>query len=198
MSPDYSRALQADVTAAGGRYVEAPVSGSRVPAELGRLVAMVAGSDAEAVREVERLIAPMCATTIACGDVPGALSMKLAVNLYMIGMVTALTEAVNFASQLGLDLEAFSRVLAAGPMESALARVKTDKLLARDFQVQAAVTDVIKNADLVVDAARGAGIAAPIIELCAELYRDADRSGRGSDDMVAVVEAFEQRSSAPR
>ena len=43
MPPDYSRALESDIRAAGGSYVEAPVSGSRKPAEAGQLVAMLAG-----------------------------------------------------------------------------------------------------------------------------------------------------------
>src|SRR3954452_8382116 len=42
-SPQYSQGLDADVRAAGGSYVEAPVSGSRTPAECGELVAMMAG-----------------------------------------------------------------------------------------------------------------------------------------------------------
>jgi 3-hydroxyisobutyrate dehydrogenase len=198
MSPDYSRQLERDVTDVGGRYVEAPVSGSRRPAELGQLVGMVAGSDPDAVQHVRSLLEPVCATTVACGVVPGALSMKLAINLYMIGMVTALAEAVNFASELGLDLGGFSEVLSAGPMDSALARIKTNKLLVGDFEVQAAVTDVVKNADLVVTAARNAGIAAPIIELCAELYRETAESGRGRHDMVAVIKALQDRNAPSR
>lgn len=196
MSPEYSRLLEVDVLAAGGRYVEAPVSGSRVPAERGQLVAMVAGRDPDAVRHVQRLLEPMCAGSVACGEVPGALSMKLAVNLYMIGMVTALVEAVNFASTLGLDLDAFARVLSSGPMDSPLARAKIDKLRAGDFEVQAAITDVVKNADLVVDAARAAGAAAPLIDLCADLYHQTDQAGGGRLDMVAVVRAYQHRSDA--
>jgi 3-hydroxyisobutyrate dehydrogenase len=46
-SPEYSRGLEADIGAAGGTYVEAPVSGSRKPAEAGELVAMLAGDPAE-------------------------------------------------------------------------------------------------------------------------------------------------------
>jgi 3-hydroxyisobutyrate dehydrogenase len=42
-APRYSEDLEADIRAAGGRYVEAPVSGSRAPAEAGELVAMLAG-----------------------------------------------------------------------------------------------------------------------------------------------------------
>jgi 3-hydroxyisobutyrate dehydrogenase len=136
----------------------------------------------------------MCAHTVECGPVPGALSMKLAVNLFMIGMVTALAEAVNFAAQLGLDLGTFSRVLAAGPMDSPLARTKLGKLVESDFEVQAAITDVIKNADLVVDAARSAGIAAPLIDICSALYHETADSGWGDEDMVAVVKALHGRS----
>lgn len=194
MSPDYSRHLEADILAAGGRYIEAPVSGSRAPAEQGKLVAMVAGRDADAVAEAQRILAPMCVDTVPCGAVPGALSMKLAVNLYMIGMVTALAEAVNFAAQIGLDLDSFAKVLAAGPMDSTLARTKVDKLRAEDFGVQAAITDVLKNADLVVQATRNAGAASPIIDICADLYRQSTESGWGRLDMVAVVKAYQERS----
>ena len=56
---DYSRQLEADIRAVGGRYVEAPVSGSRKPAEAGQLVAMLAG-DESAVAEVRSLIRPIC------------------------------------------------------------------------------------------------------------------------------------------
>jgi hypothetical protein len=80
-SPDYSRGLDADIKAAGGSYVEAPVSGSRKPAEAGELVGMLAG-EPEAVEEVRPLLRPICRETIICGPVPSALLMKLAVNLY--------------------------------------------------------------------------------------------------------------------
>src|SRR5207253_1682007 len=57
-SPEYSRGLEADVLAAGGKYVEAPVSGSRKPAEAGQLVGMLAG-DSESVEEVRPLLDPI-------------------------------------------------------------------------------------------------------------------------------------------
>ena len=58
-APEYSAGLAADVRAAGGRYVEAPVSGSRVPAEQGRLVLMLAGADAGELARVAELLAPL-------------------------------------------------------------------------------------------------------------------------------------------
>src|SRR4051794_18634041 len=95
-APAYSAALAADVAAGGGRYVEAPVSGSRSPAEAGQLVAMLAGDD-DALDVVEPLLAPMCRQTVRCGAAPSALLMKLAVNIFLITTVTGLAEAHHFA-----------------------------------------------------------------------------------------------------
>ncbi|MEU0463954.1 NAD(P)-dependent oxidoreductase [Amycolatopsis sp. NPDC006131] len=194
-SPEYSRGLAADVAAAGGRYVEAPVSGSRKPAEAGQLVAMLAGEPG-AVAEVGPLLAPVCRQVVECGPVPGALLMKLAVNLYLITMVTGLAEATHFAQRQGLDLARFVEVLNAGPMASDVSRVKVAKLVARDFGVQAAIADVLKNNQLVAEAARGAGLASPLLDVCHELYGETLRLGHGAEDMAAVVHAIEDRTAA--
>ena len=175
-SAEYSVGLGRDIRAAGGRHVEAPVSGSRVPAEAGRLVGMVAGDDADVI-EVSRLIEPMCAQVVACGSVPNALGTKLAVNLFLITMVSGLAEAYHFAERNGLDLEAFRSVLDAGPMASDVSRIKLAKLLARDFDVQASIADVHYNSRLVAAQADRAGIAVPLLELCRSLFAEAEAGG---------------------
>jgi 3-hydroxyisobutyrate dehydrogenase len=197
-TPDYSRKLEAAVQLVGGRYVEAPVSGSRVPAELGELVAMLAG-DPLAVEAVRPLFEPMCRDTVVCGAVPGALLMKLAVNLYLITMTTGLVETFHFAQAAGLDLQILGRTLDGGQMASAISRVKVEKLLSSDFTAQAAVADVLKNSQLVVDAARSAGVVSPLLDVCNDLYAETLEQGRGAGDMVAVISAFEARTlAAPR
>lgn len=194
--PDYSRGLEADIRAAGGRYVEAPVSGSRTPAEAGRLVAMLAGEPA-AVDDVRPLLGPMCRETITCGTVPNALLMKYSVNLFLVTMVTGLAEAAHFAERHGLDLERFLAVLDAGPMASGVSRVKVRKLVDRDFGVQAAIADVLdNNCRPIADAARQAGIASPLLDVCQALFGEAHSLGLGDADMVAVVRAIEHRTAA--
>lgn len=190
-APDYSRDLSAEVVAAGGRYVEAPMSGSRVPAAKGELVAMLAGDAAE---EVRPLLAPMCGATVMCGPVPNALLMKLAVNLYLITMVTGLAEAVHFAGRHGLDLDQFVAVLDAGPMASSVSRGKAAKLVTADFDIQASVANVLENNRLVASAARGAGLASPLLDVCHALYGEAAALGHGQSDMVAVLRAIEART----
>jgi 3-hydroxyisobutyrate dehydrogenase len=194
-APAYSRGLEADVRAAGGRYVEAPVSGSRGPAESGELVAMLAG-DPAAVAAVRPLLAPLCRDTVDCGPVPNALVMKLAVNLFLITMVTGLAEAVHFADRHGLDLDRLRSVLDAGPMASSVSRAKVRKLLDGDLAPQAAVADVLKNNQLVADAARRAHLASPLLDACHALYAETVAGGYGGADMIAVVRALEARTRA--
>ncbi|WP_030863534.1 NAD(P)-dependent oxidoreductase [Streptomyces sp. NRRL S-37] len=192
-SPEYSAALEDAVREAGGAYVEAPVSGSRVPAEQGLLVAMLAG-DASAVAAVRPLLAPVCREAFDCGAVPGALLMKLSVNLFLITQVTGLAEAFHFADRHGLDRRRFLDVLDAGPMASAVSRMKAPKLLARDFAVQAAATDVLKNNRLIARAARRAGLASPLLDVCHALFDETVAGGHGGEDMVAVLRALETRT----
>jgi 3-hydroxyisobutyrate dehydrogenase len=196
-SPEYSRRLESDVRAAGGRYVEAPVSGSRGPAEAGRLVAMLAGEES-AVETVRPLLRPMCHETFFCGPAPSALLMKLAVNLFLITMVTGLTEAYHFADRHGLDRERFLAVLDAGPMASGVSRMKAPKLMGRDFEAQAAAVDVLKNNRLIAAAARDSGLASPLLDVCHALFGETVSLGHGASDMVAVLRAIEARTDGER
>ena len=190
VEPSYSEALAADIRQAGGRYIEAPVSGSRKPAELGELVAMLAG-DPDDLIEIRTLLAPMCKACFECGLVPGALRMKLAVNVFLITMVTGLAEAAHFAARHGLDMQRFADILDAGPMASAVSRIKLAKLCANDFTRQAGISDVLKNSRLVVDAASEANIASPLMDVCTALYARTESIGYSQDDMIAVIHAFD-------
>lgn len=192
-SAEFSAGLRDDIRASGGQYVEAPVSGSRVPAERGELVGMLAG-DEDAVAAVRPLLAPLCRETFGCGAVPGALLMKFSVNLFLITLVTGLAEAFHFADRHGLDRELLRNVLDAGPMASAVSRMKGPKLLTRDFAVQAAAADVLKNNRLIAEAAREADLASPLLDVCHTLYGETVEQGFGGEDMVAVVRALEART----
>lgn len=189
VSPRYSKALDADIRAAGGAYVEAPVSGSRTPAEQGQLVAMLAG-DAAAVERVEPLLEPMCRATVRCGAVPAGLTMKFAVNIFLIASVTGLAEAANYAGAEGLDMQAWARVVNASQMASDISRVKVDKLLADDLGPQAAIANVLETTRLIAESAHDDGISTPLMEASLQLYRRADAMGLGRLDMIAVIRAF--------
>lgn len=189
VSPAYSCGLGADLRSHGARFVEAPVSGSRVPASSGSLVAMLAG-DHDALDLVEPLIAPLTSARFRCGEVPKAIETKLAVNVFLIGMVSALAEAVHFARGRDLDMEVLHSVLDAGPMSSAVSRGKLAKLIARDDAPQASIADVHYNNRLILDAARERGLPMPLLSVCGALFAATEAFGHGHADMVKVIDAI--------
>ena len=192
LEPAYSERLAARIEADGGRYVEAPVSGSRVPAENGELVAMAAG-DPAVVDSMRPLLDPLCRQVVYCGPPPAGLVMKLAVNICLITLVTGLAEAVRFAAAHDLELDRFAEIVGAGQLASPVLRVKTPKLVGRDFDTQASIADVWMNTRLITDAAAAAGIAAPLLDVCRDLYAETAALGHARYDMAAVLTAIESR-----
>ncbi|WES63566.1 GNAT family N-acetyltransferase [Microbacter sp. GSS18] len=189
IAPEASRRLDEDIRAAGGTYVEAPVSGSRVPAQNGELLAMIAGPE-DAVSRVRPLMTPLCAQVTPCGEVPGALTMKLSVNVFLVSLLTGLAESFHFGREHGVDLAVLRQILDAGQMSSPISRVKTDKLVRADMSAQASVADGAANAGLILGAARAAGIATPVIDVCAQLFADGVARGDGHLDAIAVIETM--------
>lgn len=193
VSPQYSRELGADVQAAGGHFIESPVSGSRKPAEAGQLVALL-GGEPQVVAEIRPLLEPMCRATVICGALGQAMLMKLAVNLYLHTMTVGLTEAVHFADKQGLDLNRFREAVAAGPMASDVTHVKLPKLINRDFSVQAEITDAWQSCHNIASAARESGIASPLLDLSKRLYAASIGRGNVRCDMISVIHAIEART----
>lgn len=181
------------VREAGGRYVEAPVSGSRVPAQRGELVVMLAGEGD--LDPVERLLAPTSSTVVRCGEVPTATATKLSVNAFLVSLVTALAESVHLAERSGVDPATLRLVLDSGPMASAVSRLRLAAMLERDYTPQTAIDDVARNCRLVLELAESAGTSAPMAQQSHDLYARTSDLGFGADDMAAVVEALRD---APR
>lgn len=193
VAPHYSAQLARRVDAAGGAFVEAPVSGSRQPALEGTLVSMIAG-DESALDRVEPLVELFSSKVFRCGQVPAALKTKLAVNTFLITLATGLAESFHFAEMNGVDLELLRNVLDTGPMASAVSRSKTKKLALQDWAPHAAIPDVLKNSRLIGEQAQRAANSSPLIDVCVELYEEAANAGHAGDDMIAVIAALRKRS----
>jgi len=193
-SPQFSERLQDEVRRAGGSYVEAPVSGSREPARRRELVGMLAG-DADAVARVRPILDLLCSSTTVCGAVPAALTMKLAANVFLVTLVTGLAEAFAFAEAQGLDAEQLRSIIDAGQMSSPISRVKTAKLVTGDLSPQAGIADVLKNCELILDAAGRASVPVPLMEVCGALFAAAVGRGDGALDMVRVLTPSASRAA---
>ena len=184
-SLDHSRALQRAIEAGGGRYVEAPISGSRIPAERGELVAMIAGAADDKAR-VMPLFERFTASVVDCGEVPQALAMKLASNLLLGPIMVGLIDATAFARRAGLDMELFGNVLLGGQMASPILRAKLAKLLADDHSPHAAIGNVIVSAGTALDAATALGLDRTLLRACLDRFVAAADAGLAGEDVTAM------------
>lgn len=174
----------------GIRLLDAPVLGTKKPAEDGTLVALVSGPQAErtAVRPV---LESYGGRVVDLGDELGAASaLKLAVNSWVAGIGALTAQAIAIARGLGLDGQQFLDAIAGGPSDSAFAQLKGKAVLAGDYSPSFAVDNVAKDLQLIAKAAEGAGVATGVVEAVLAAYREAGAGGHGKDDMAAVYTAF--------
>lgn len=192
VSVEFSRSLAQDIREAGGKFIEMPVSGSKVPAEQGNLVGMMAGDLAEC-ESIRPFIEPITSAAIYCGPIGAGLKTKYAVNAFLITITAGLAESTNLARAQGLNLEAFSSVLNAGPLASAYSKIKLAKMTQQDWSAQAAVKDCFNSTELIRTAAETAEAKIPLIQVCNSLYRQAMESGLENEDMIAVYRVLSEQ-----
>lgn len=193
VSVDCSTRLSSIVSAAGGTFIEMPVSGSRVPAEQGQLVGMIAG-DVDAVQRLKPILEPITKKSIYCGDIGKGLKTKFAVNTFLITTTAGLAESMHLAKKQDLNITAFGEVVDASPMASAYSKLKVAKMIREDLTAQAAIRDCYNLTKLVVDAGKEAQASTPLMDACQVLYKQAVDSGFGDDDMIALGGLLEKLS----
>jgi 3-hydroxyisobutyrate dehydrogenase len=171
-------------------FVDAPVLGTRQPAEQGTLTVLVGGP--EALRdEVTPVFDAIGARTIWVGDKPGdGHRLKLVANSWVAMVMSGTAQALALAEALGLDPLLFLDTIAGGPLDAVYAQTKGRTILEGQFPTAFAVSGVVKDAGLIAAAMRSAGVDAEVMEAVGEAFRRAEAAGHGDEDMAAVVHAF--------
>ncbi|MEU6148484.1 NAD(P)-dependent oxidoreductase [Actinosynnema sp. NPDC047251] len=175
--------------AGGAGYVDAPVLGTRKPAEDGKLTVLAAGPTALRDR-VAPVFDAIGARTVWAGEKPGdGQRLKLAANSWVLSITAATAQAVALSRGLGLEPEAFLDAIAGGAADSAYAQAKGRAMIAGDFAPSFGIDGAVKDAELILDAMREAGTEDRVMRALHEQYRVAADHG-GTEDMAAVVRAF--------
>jgi 3-hydroxyisobutyrate dehydrogenase len=174
----------------GARYIDAPVLGTRRPAEEGKLTVLAAAP--EPLRgPVEPLFGAIGARTVWVSERPGdGTRLKLVANSWVGTIVAATGQAIAMARGLGLDPQVFLDTMKGSAVDTAYLHVKGDAIIAGQFTPSFAVDGAVKDTGLIAAAMRESGIDAALMEAVGQQYRKAAGSGYGEDDMAAVYHAF--------
>ncbi|MFZ2950844.1 MAG: NAD(P)-dependent oxidoreductase [Desulfuromonadaceae bacterium] len=170
----------------GALFLEAPVAGSRKPAEDATLTIMAAG-DRPLYDTALPALEAMGKKILFLGDVGNAARMKLANSLVMSGMLTALCEGMALASGSGLDTALFLDVLDSGAVSNPMFRLKGPQIAAnREFPTAFPLKHMQKDLRLALRLAEEIGQPLFATATVNELYKKALAEGLGESDFAAV------------
>jgi 3-hydroxyisobutyrate dehydrogenase len=174
----------------GVRLVDAPVLGTRKPAEDGTLVVLASGDPAlRAV--VDPVLDAIGSRTLWVADEVGPASrLKLVCNSWVGALTAATAQSVALAEGLGLDPRLFLDAIAGSASDSAYAHLKGGAMISGEMPVAFDVDGVRKDTTLIRAAAEHAGVATDLVIAVQALFDRASEAGNGAEDMAAVRSAF--------
>ena len=172
----------------GVAFVDAPVLGTKAPAEGGQLIVLASGP--EEVRErSEAVFEPMASKVAWLGEAGAGSRLKLVVNNWIVGLLGVLAETLSLAEATGVDPRRFLETIEGGPLGLPYAQMKGNMMIEERFPASFFLKLARKDAALVLDAAKANGLEMSVTEAVIARFDDAISSGHGDEDMAAVYEA---------
>ena len=174
-------------------FVDAPVSGSKGPAEAGQLLILASGPEA-AQPVIRPAFAAIGRKTVWLGEAGQGSRMKVVVNAYLSILIEGVAETLELATRLGVDPAALSDSIEGGPLDAPLAGAKLHKMERGDYAPEFPLEWALKDVDLALDAAGDDRL--PMLEVLARQWRAAVQVGHGREDISAARLALGGRSAA--
>jgi 3-hydroxyisobutyrate dehydrogenase len=163
-------------------FVDAPVSGSKGPAETGQLLILASGPP-DAVAILRPALSAIGRKTIWLGDAGQGSRMKLVVNAYMSILIEGVAEALELADRLGIDSAKLAEAIDGGPLDAPIADAKLHKMEQGDFAPEFPLEWALKDVDLAI---ASGGDALPLLTALSQQWHAAVDAGHGREDVSAA------------
>ena len=165
----------------GAMFVDAPVSGSKGPAQAGQLLILASGPPAAAA-VLDPVFSVLGRRTVWLGEAGQGTAMKLAVNAYMSILIEGVAEALELAARLGIDAAKLAECIEGGPLDAPIADAKLHKMQSGDFAPEFPLAWALKDVDLAVAAAGEL----PLLDALSRQWHAAVDAGHGREDVSAA------------
>jgi 3-hydroxyisobutyrate dehydrogenase len=176
-------------------FVDAPVLGTKKPAEEGQLVILGSGPE-EAREQLAPLFEAIGKRTLWVGPAGAGTRLKVAVNTWIVTVVEGTAEMLALAEAIGIDPEAPLEAIADGPLDLPYLRLKAKAMLEEDFTPSFRLALAAKDAGLALAAAREAELELPALEAIRGRMDEVARE-HGDEDLAAVYLAGRINGGAP-
>jgi 3-hydroxyisobutyrate dehydrogenase len=169
----------------GARFVDAPVIGTKQPAEQGQLIVLASGPR-DARERARPVFEAVGSRTVELGEAGEGTRLKLVVNSWLVALVEGLAETLGLAEAIGVDPRVFLDTIDGGPLGPAYAQLKGKAMVAREFPPAFSLELARKDAALVLEAAERHDFDAALARVVVEKMNEAIAAGHGDEDMAAT------------
>jgi len=176
----------------GATLVDSPLLGSKLPAEEAQLIMLASGEEA-AIDRCLPLFEAISRRVVRLGAAGNGSRMKMVTNGWIMTTTAATAEAMALARTLGLDGMGFLAAIEGTALDNGYAQVKGRMILDQDYGAAMRLANGAKDARLVTEAAREAGLRGRVIGAAAELMARALELGHADEDMAAAYFAAVER-----
>ena len=187
-------AAMADAERPDVMLLDAPVSGSKDPAERGQLTIFASGPG-EARARVAPLFNALGQRTIWVGEAGAGTRLKLVNNAWLAFAAEAVATSVALARRLGLETETVVDALDGGPLVSTWQAAKLRRIADGEFSAQFALSLALKDVRLALQAAGDDRFAA--LACLADEWQQAVDQGLGEQDLTVMTRVLEQQAETP-
>ncbi len=174
-------------------FVDAPVSGSKGPAEQGQLLILASGPAAAADR-IDPVFDILGRKTVWLGQVGQGSVVKLVVNTYMSILIEGVAETMELADRLGISHEQLAEAIEGGPLDAPIADAKLHKIDRGDYAPEFPLEWALKDVDLAISAAGDQ--TPPLLAALSRQWHAAVAAGHGRQDVSAARLALPSGSPA--
>lgn len=169
----------------GVPFVDAPVLGTRQPAEQGALVILASGPD-DSRKRCEPVFDAIGSRTLWLGEAGAGSRLKLAVNAWVLTVVEGVSESLALTRELGVDPALFLDAVSGGALDAPYVQLKGKNMLSGTHDPAFGLDGAVKDAELILAATRDAGLDPALMAAIHGHLRRAATAGHGALDMSAT------------
>ncbi|MBD8213052.1 NAD(P)-binding domain-containing protein [Erwinia persicina] len=172
--------------------LDAPVSGTKAPAEQAQILVLASG-DRQRATAIEPVFAAIAKRATWLGAAGAGSKMKLVANAWLVSMMQGVAESTQLAHQLGFTPDDFWQVLEGGPLAAPYVKGKLAMITDGEYPAQMQLTWALKDARLALDAAGDSTM--PVLQTIATQWQEAVEAGYGDKDLSVVYRYLQDQQN---
>ncbi|MEA3307651.1 MAG: NAD(P)-dependent oxidoreductase, partial [Elusimicrobiota bacterium] len=190
VSPSYTKELALTCLKKRIKFIDCPVSGSKLQAKEKKLI-LLAGGDEEEIEKNKKLLLTMGKSVVNAGEHPSGSSLKLCINLIVGQLTSALCESSVLAETLEINPELIFNVLdESAALQCNYFNLKKQNILKKDYPPAFALKNMLKDLRFILEEAKIKKRQLPVTETLEKVMVKSYNTGKGNEDLTIIAETL--------